>query len=71
MAGELVVPSVNAAQMRREIERTRAELQVSLQDLREEVVERMDLRRAYRRRPGTWLAGAFMVGLVVGLSARR
>ncbi|HLT30694.1 MAG TPA: hypothetical protein VK013_11675 [Myxococcaceae bacterium] len=70
MAAELSTPTT-ADQMRREIERTRAEIQASLEVLRVDVVERLDLRRAYRQRPGTWLAGAFMVGLVVGLSSRR
>jgi hypothetical protein len=70
MATELSRPA-SADQMRREIERTRAALQVSIEDLRVEVVEKLDLRRAYRQRPGTWLAGAFMVGLMVGLSSRR
>lgn len=70
MAAELST-QVNAAQVRREIERTRAALQASLEDLRVDVVERLDLRRAYRQRPGTWIAGAFMLGLVVGLSSRR
>ena len=70
MATELSAPA-SAAQMRREIEQTRAALQASLEDLRVDVVEKLDLRRAYRQRPGTWLAGAFMVGLMVGLSSRR
>ena len=70
MATELSTQA-SAAQMRREIERTRAELRASLEDLRVDVVERLDLRRLYRQRPGTWLAGAFMVGLVVGLNSRR
>lgn len=54
-------------EIRSEIERTRDEIAQSLTLLRTTVTEATDWRTYVRRRPMTFVAGAFALGLVVGL----
>jgi ElaB/YqjD/DUF883 family membrane-anchored ribosome-binding protein len=60
-----------SAQLRAEIERTRAELALSVGELRQEVARRTDWRQWVRERPYTCLGAAFFIGFVIGNSQRR
>ena len=66
MAAELQRTSQTSAQLRAEIERTRLELNRSLEGLRRDVTSRTDWRRWVRERPLPMLAGAFAVGFLLG-----
>ena len=59
------VPSREVLESR--IEREREELAEALDDLRDRARAEIDLRRRVRERPSTWLAGAAMVGLLLGV----
>ncbi|MGA9521781.1 MAG: hypothetical protein WBV82_09965 [Myxococcaceae bacterium] len=52
--------------IRLDIEQARQEVAESLAELRIEVSRSVDWREWYRRRPGTILIGAFMVGFMIG-----
>ncbi len=54
-------------QIRAEIERTRDEIATRLASLRTSVTEATDWKTYVRRRPLAFLAGAFGLGLLVGL----
>jgi hypothetical protein len=56
--------------IRADLERTRAELAVSVQALRAEVARSVDWREWMRRNPVPVLFGAFTLGFIIG-SARR
>ena len=58
-------------QIRAELERTRAELVLSVGELRQEVARRTDWRQWVRERPLTCLGAAFFVGFLLGNSQRR
>ena len=49
------------------IEREREALADALRDLRDQARLELDLRRRVRERPSAWLAGALVIGLLVGL----
>lgn len=68
MASELQKhrPPETAEEMRRAIARTRVELNDSLQELRQDVVEAVNWRRAVRERPVRFVVGAFAVGFILG-----
>ena len=54
-------------EIRSEIERTREEIASSLATLRTSVTEATDWRTYVRRQPLAFVAGAFAVGLLIGL----
>ena len=58
-------------QIRAEIERTRAELALSVGELRQEVARRTDWRQLVRERPLTCVGAAFFIGFLIGNSQRR
>jgi ElaB/YqjD/DUF883 family membrane-anchored ribosome-binding protein len=64
--GEAKVAGRTPAELRAEIERTRAELVTSVSALREEVAARADWREWVRRRPLTCVGIAFAVGYLLG-----
>jgi len=64
--GELKAQARTPAELREEIERTRAELVTSVSALREEVAARADWREWVRRRPLTCVGIAFAVGYLMG-----
>jgi len=49
------------------IVRERAALAEALVDLRDQAFAEVDLRRRVRERPSAWLAGALVVGLLLGV----
>ncbi len=49
------------------IVRERAALAEALVDLRDQAYAEVDLRRRVRERPSAWLAGALVVGLLLGV----
>ena len=49
------------------IVRERAALAEALVDLRDQACAEVDLRRRVRERPSAWLAGALVVGLLLGV----
>ncbi len=49
------------------IEREREALADALRDLRDQARLELDLRRRVREHPSAWLAGALVIGLLVGL----
>ncbi len=53
--------------LRGEIERLRGDLAASLSQLGDTVAERTDWRLHVRRRPWTFVGGALVVGLVLGM----
>ena len=57
--------------LRADIERTRAELRLSVSELREEVAWRTDWRAWVLRRPLTCVGAAFFLGFLIGNSQRR
>ncbi|MBZ4415608.1 DUF3618 domain-containing protein [Myxococcus sp. RHSTA-1-4] len=59
-------PPRSSAELRAEIERTRAELATSVSALREEVAEAADWRQWVRRHPYACIGGAFIVGYWLG-----
>ena len=59
------------AEIRAEIERTRAELSHSVSALREEVAWRTDWREWVMRRPVACVGAAFFLGFLLGNSQRR
>jgi hypothetical protein len=59
--------------LRREIERGQGELEEAMVELRSTVegtIAKVDLRRRIAERPMPWLAGAFAIGLLIGLRRR-
>ena len=54
-------------QIRAEIERTRDEIASNLASLRSSVTEAADWKTYVRRRPLTFVGGAFALGLLLGL----
>lgn len=66
MASELERPPASAQEMREAIARTRLELNDSLQELRRDVVEKVDWRKTVRERPVRFVVGAFAVGFILG-----
>ncbi|WNG59231.1 DUF3618 domain-containing protein [Archangium gephyra] len=58
-------------QIRAEIERTRAELALSVGELRHEVARRTDWRQWVIERPYTCVGAAFFIGFLIGNSQRR
>lgn len=64
--GEAKALSRTPAELRAEIERTRADLVTSVSALREEVVARADWRAWVRRRPLLCVGIAFTVGFLLG-----
>ncbi|WPB80824.1 DUF3618 domain-containing protein [Archangium violaceum] len=65
-----VVPQTSE-QIRAEIERTRAELALSVGELRHEVARRTDWRQWVLDRPYTCVGAAFFIGFLIGNSQRR
>ncbi len=53
--------------IRLDIEQARQEVAASLAELRVEVSRSVDWRSWYRRRPETFLIGAFVVGFMMGI----
>jgi hypothetical protein len=49
-----------------EIARARENVNTSVSALRQEVARTVDWREWYRRNPGIYLAGAFLIGLYLG-----
>lgn len=49
------------------IVRERAALTEALGDLRDQARAELDLRRRVRERPAAWLAGALVIGLLLGV----
>jgi ElaB/YqjD/DUF883 family membrane-anchored ribosome-binding protein len=64
--GSMKAESRSPAELRAEIERTRADLVTSVSALRDEVAARTDWRAWVRRRPYTALGIAFAVGFLIG-----
>ena len=64
--GELKAEYRTPAELRAEIERTRADLVMSVSALREEVSARTDWREWVRRRPLLCVGLAFTVGYLLG-----
>ena len=64
--GELKAEYRTPAELRAEIERTRADLVTSVSALREEVAARTDWREWVRRRPLLCVGLAFTVGYLLG-----
>ena len=64
--GELKADYRTPAELRAEIERTRADLVTSVSALREEVAARTDWREYVRRRPLLCVGLAFTVGYLLG-----
>jgi ElaB/YqjD/DUF883 family membrane-anchored ribosome-binding protein len=64
--GELKAEPRTPEQLRAEIERTRADLIVSVSALREEVAARTDWREWVRRRPLMSVGIAFTIGFLLG-----
>jgi ElaB/YqjD/DUF883 family membrane-anchored ribosome-binding protein len=64
--GELKAEGRTPAELREEIERTRADLVLSVSALREEVAARTDWREWVRRRPLMSVGIAFTVGYLLG-----
>jgi Flp pilus assembly protein TadD len=54
------------ARVEADIERTRERVATSVMALRQEVARQTDWRQWVRRRPGAFLAGAFVVGFILG-----
>lgn len=69
--GKARVMPQTSEQIRAEIERTRAELALSVGELRQEVARATDWRQWVRERPLTCLGAAFFVGFLIGNSQRR
>lgn len=53
------------------IEQARTEIEQSVADLRLEVAQTLDWRRAVRRRPEAWFAGAVVAGILVARWSAR
>lgn len=64
--GALKRESRTPAELRAEIERTRADLMISVTALREEVAARADWREWVRRRPLVSVGLAFTLGYLLG-----
>jgi ElaB/YqjD/DUF883 family membrane-anchored ribosome-binding protein len=64
--GGLKTEPRSPAELRAEIERTRADLVVSVSALREEVAARTDWREWVRRRPLMSVGIAFTIGYLLG-----
>jgi hypothetical protein len=60
-------PSDELARVEADIARTRDRVSRSVSALRQAMVDRTDWREWVRRRPGVFLAGAFVLGLAWGL----
>lgn len=58
--------SPELARAEADIERTRERVATSVMALREQVARQVDWREWVRSRPGTFLAGAFVVGFILG-----
>jgi len=72
MASELERrPPASAEEMRQAIARTRVELNESLRELRQDVVQRVDWRRPVRERPVRFVLGAFALGFILAWNPRR
>lgn len=67
---EIPVRSPELARAEADIERTRERVATSVMALREEVARQANWREWVRRRPGTFLAGAFVVGFIWGQRRR-
>ena len=65
-AKESTAPPRTPAQVRAEIERARQQIESSVVGLREQMAMRTDWREWVRRRPGLFLAGAFVLGVALG-----
>jgi hypothetical protein len=65
-ANEAPSRSPELARVEADIERTRERVATSVMALREEVARQTDWREWVRRRPGAFLAGAFVVGFMLG-----
>ncbi len=65
-AKEAANPNRTPAQVRAEIERARQQIESSVVGLREQMAMRTDWREWVRRRPGLFLAGAFVLGFALG-----
>ncbi len=57
--------------IRADIERTRAELALSVQTLRAELHRTVDWREWVRTNPAPFLIGAFTLGFIIGASGGR
>jgi hypothetical protein len=66
VAGNGIARDRTPEEVRAEIERTRSQLALTAQALRSEVEIRLDWREWVRRKPWAMVAGAFMVGFVLG-----
>lgn len=66
MPGEELKDRKSPAQVRAEIERTRAQLASSVAALRQEVAVRTDWRIWVQRHPVACLSAAFAVGFLIG-----
>lgn len=60
----------SADAIRADLERARAELALSLQDLRVEVARAVSFREWYRRHTGLFLIGAFALGVAIATRKR-
>jgi ElaB/YqjD/DUF883 family membrane-anchored ribosome-binding protein len=69
--GKARVAQKSSAELRAEIERTRAELAQSVTVLREEVAWRTDWRQWVYRHPMACVGAAFFVGFLIGNTRRR
>ncbi len=69
--GKARVAQKSSAELRAEIERTRAELAQSVTVLREEVAWRTDWRQWVHRHPMACVGAAFFVGFLIGNTRRR
>jgi ElaB/YqjD/DUF883 family membrane-anchored ribosome-binding protein len=69
--GKARVAHKSSAELRAEIERTRAELAQSVTVLREEVAWRTDWRQWVHRHPMACVGAAFFVGFLIGNTRRR
>jgi ElaB/YqjD/DUF883 family membrane-anchored ribosome-binding protein len=69
--GKARVAQKSSAELRAEIERTRAELAQSVTVLREEVAWRTDWRQWVHRHPMACVGAAFFVGFLIGNNRRR
>jgi len=56
-------------QLRRAVDRDRAQLRLAMQNLNTVVRERTDFRQHVARYPYHWLAGGFFVGFIWGMRA--
>lgn len=64
-------PTRDPAEIRKDIERAREEIEQSVQDLRTNVTETLSWRSFVRRHPGAVFGGALILGMLVARATSR